>query len=118
MWTRGDFSTNTNQSALNDPWSWTGRPNTPFDQEFYLTLDVAVGSTNGWFVDAIGNKPCKWHVFGIDSSVELTRTGVDNNPNAPRAFWDSAGTWYPTWGPGDERGMTVQSVKMFSLGVC
>ena len=27
----------------------TGRANTPFDQEFFLILNVAVGGTNGWF---------------------------------------------------------------------
>lgn len=37
-----------------DPWSRTGLPNTPFDQEFYLILDVAVGGTNGYFEDGIG----------------------------------------------------------------
>lgn len=101
MWNKGDFGTNTNQSALTDVWSWTQRPNTPFDQEFYLILNVAVGGTNGFFVDGVGNKP--W---------------VDNNPAAPRAFWNSVGSWYKTWGEGDSRGMTVKSVKMSSLGAC
>jgi len=101
MWNKGEFGTNMNQSALNDPWSYTGRPNTPFDQEFYLILNVAVGGTNGFFYDSLGNKP--W---------------VNNNEAAPRAFWDAVDTWLPTWGEGDSRGMTVQSVKMYSLGAC
>ena len=100
MWNRGDFGSNTNQSALNDPWN-AGETNTPFDQEFYLILNVAVGGTNGFFVDGYGNKP--W---------------VNNNNAAPRAFWDAVDSWYPTWGNGDTRGMTVESVKMFSLGAC
>lgn len=44
MWNRGDFGqTILNHSALFDPWSQTGARNTPFDQNFYLILDVAVG---------------------------------------------------------------------------
>ena len=51
MWMRGNFGsmTSTNGSILVDPWSQTGRYNTPFDQKFYLILNVAVGATNGYF---------------------------------------------------------------------
>lgn len=38
----------TNVSKL-DPWSVTGRYNTPFDEAFYLILNVAVGANNGYF---------------------------------------------------------------------
>jgi len=101
MWNRGSFGTGNNQSALYDPWTTTGRPNTPFDQDFYLILNLAVGGTNGFFVDQVGNKP--W---------------VNDNEYAPRAFWNAVNQWYPTWGAGDTKGMTVQSVKMYSLGAC
>lgn len=50
MWDRGYFSTRSeNGTRLQDPWSQTGRANTPFDESFYLILNVAVGSQNGWF---------------------------------------------------------------------
>jgi beta-glucanase (GH16 family) len=50
MWNYGKFaSMNVNGSAPEDPWSHTGRRNTPFDQPFYLVLNVAVGATNGYF---------------------------------------------------------------------
>jgi beta-glucanase (GH16 family) len=50
MWDRGNFGQAiVNRSALHDPWSQTGRRNTPFDQAFYLILNVAVGGTNGYF---------------------------------------------------------------------
>jgi hypothetical protein len=50
MWDRGNFGADiVNNSALHDPWSQTGRLNTPFDQAFYLILNVAVGGTNGYF---------------------------------------------------------------------
>ncbi|ORY19791.1 hypothetical protein BCR34DRAFT_595240 [Clohesyomyces aquaticus] len=85
MWDRGGFGqTIVNHSALFDPWSQTGRANTPFDQPFYLILNVAVGGTNGFFPDGKGNKP--WG---------------DKSPTAPKEFWDGQSTWYPTWGEGN-----------------
>lgn len=50
MWTYGKFhGESVNGSVPVDPWGSTGRANTPFDQEFFLILNVAVGGTNGWF---------------------------------------------------------------------
>lgn len=102
MWDRGGFGkTIVNHSALFDPWSQTGKPSTPFDQPFYLILNVAVGGTNGFFPDGVGNKP--WG---------------DGSPTAMKEFWDGQGSWYPTWGEGDERGLTVKNVKMWKQGAC
>lgn len=99
MWEQGKFGS---QSHLaNDPWSWTGKANTPFDKPFYLTLDVAVGGTSGWFVTGEGEKP--WD---------------NSDPYASTAFYEAKDTWYPTWGKGASRGMTVKSVKMYQLGQC
>lgn len=102
MWSRGKFGQDiVNNSALHDPWSQTGLPNTPFDQEFYLILNVAVGGTNGYFPDQVGNKP-----WGNES------------PTAQLQFWNASGIWGPTWGPPEDRGLTVKNVKMYSLGAC
>jgi len=102
MWHRGNFGESIyNKSALYDPWSHTGKANTPFDQDFFLILNVAVGSTNGFFKDGVGNKP--WG---------------DGSETAPKEFWDSRSQWESTWGEGDTRGMTVRSVKMWSEGSC
>ncbi|CAD6448760.1 84755455-ab05-4b84-aba7-01394a00b53e [Sclerotinia trifoliorum] len=102
MWNRGEFGkTIVNNSALHDPWSQTGNPATPFDQAFYLILNVAVGGTNGYFPDKVGNKP--W------GDASLT---------APAEFWNASSQWGPTWGPPEERGMTIKSVKMYSQGAC
>ena len=51
LWQKGEFASyvDSNSSYYVDPWSNTGRKNTPFDQPFYLILNVAVGGTNGWF---------------------------------------------------------------------
>jgi hypothetical protein len=102
MWTRGEFGASiVNHSALFDPWSQTGKRNTPFDQPFYLILNVAVGGTNGFWKDGIGQKP--WG---------------DQAETAPKQFWDAQGLWYPTWGEGDKKGLTVKSVKMWKEGAC
>ena len=102
MWARGGFGTKlVNQSALYNPWAESPNADAPFDQPFYLILNVAVGATNGFFKDGVANKP--W------GDASLT---------APRQFFDAESTWYPTWGEGDKRGMTVKSVKMWKAGKC
>ncbi|KAG6856109.1 hypothetical protein H0H87_007361, partial [Tephrocybe sp. NHM501043] len=60
FWERGDFPPvvqNGSQSIiLNNPWV-NGTTAAPFDESFYLILNVAVGGTNGWFPDGAGDKP-------------------------------------------------------------
>lgn len=81
MWDRKAFSdTTTNGSKTIDTWAQTGNKNTPFDQQFYLILNLAVGGTNGWFADGKSGKP--W----LDQSV-----------NAKKDFWEAQDKWLPTW---------------------
>ncbi|KKY13700.1 putative gram-negative bacteria binding [Phaeomoniella chlamydospora] len=50
LWERGNFANDISEGTVPvDPWSQTGRYNTPFDESFYLILNVAVGSTSGYF---------------------------------------------------------------------
>lgn len=101
MWQAGHFAGETvNSSLLVDPWSQTGNPSTPFDQPFYLILNVAVGSRNGWFTDGLGEKP--WTDAG----------------HAAADFYKSLDTFYPTWPKDNSRGMTVKSVRMWQEGKC
>lgn len=94
LWKRGNFALSSdNGTAFVDPWSQTGRASTPFDENFYLILNVAVGGTNGWFTDGIAGKP--W---------------VDASPTAKRDFWNAKDQWYPTWTAPE---MQVKSVKMW-----
>ncbi|KAK9467991.1 concanavalin A-like lectin/glucanase domain-containing protein [Lipomyces arxii] len=100
FWTQGNFpSTYDNGTTVVDPWP-AANNRAPFDQDFYLILNVAVGGTNGWFADGQGdNKP--W---------------INNDRNtAMRSFWDARDTWTKTWGDEYSRGMVVDSVKMYSL---
>lgn len=64
-------------SILN-PWEGSGA-NAPFDQRFYLILNVAVGGTNGYFPDG-PEKP--WS---------------DKSSNAINSFNSAMPQWLPSW---------------------
>jgi hypothetical protein len=81
LWQRGNFPPqDSNGTRLEDTWGKTGRNQSPFDQEFYLILNLAVGGTNGWFEDNVNGKP--W---------------LDASPNARKDFWQAKDRWLPTW---------------------
>ncbi|KAK3988458.1 glycoside hydrolase [Cladorrhinum sp. PSN332] len=94
LWDRGNFpASDSNGTRIHNIWSQTGRYNTPFDEPFYLILNVAVGGTNGWFEDNINGKP--W---------------LDGSPNAKKDFWKAKDQWFPTW---TSPQMEVQKVMMW-----
>ncbi|KAL8276304.1 hypothetical protein RQP46_011299 [Phenoliferia psychrophenolica] len=99
FWSFGGLAATTawSNAAVQDPWSVNGNA-APFDQDFFLILNVAVGGTNGWFSDVEG-KP--W-------SNGAEHPALD--------FWNGRSKWYPTW-PADpkERGMEVEYVKMWRI---
>jgi hypothetical protein len=99
MWKRGSFPPKDDSVnplvALVDPWSQTGRPNTPFDQNFYLILSLAVGGQNAYFIDG---KP--W---------------VDKSPSAMWDFWQGRSTWNDTWGSRTDRALAISSINIWAL---
>ena len=102
FWKRGHFPNQmANGTLLDDPWASVQGPHAnaaPFDQEFYLILNVAVGGTNGYFADGLNdNKP--WS---------------NQADNARAQFWQGRDQWLPTW-PTDpkQRGMEIEYVKMW-----
>lgn len=93
LWDRGNFPTaDSNGTRLDNPWAQSG-DSAPFDQKFYLILNVAVGGTNGWFEDGQSGKP--W---------------LDASPNAKKDFWNAQDSWYPTW---TQPAMEVSKVEMW-----
>ncbi|KAJ7503343.1 hypothetical protein B0H11DRAFT_2357497 [Mycena galericulata] len=83
-------------AAVQDPWR-NGTNATPFDQDFHLIMNVAVGGTNGWFPDGQGNKP--W----------LNAAG-----NPPVDFMHGQKQWLPTWPENfEDRAMVVDYVRMW-----
>ncbi|KAJ3758154.1 GH16 beta-1,3-glucan recognition protein [Lentinula raphanica] len=99
FWDRGDFpaivQNGSEVVALQNPWI-NGTKAAPFDQRFYLILDVGVGGTNGWFPDG-PEKP--W---------------LDGSLTAMRDFLEAQNEWYPTWPTNpDDRAFVIDSVKMY-----
>ncbi len=73
FWAKGNFT------GFN-PWA-SGAVNAPFDQRFYLIMNLAVGGTNGYFADGLGDgKP--WS---------------NTDAHAANQFWAGAPGWGPTW---------------------
>ncbi|CAO3620269.1 unnamed protein product [Mucor hiemalis] len=89
-WSRGGF-----KKPTMNPWKG-GDISAPFDQEFYLVLNLAVGGVNGYWPEE-DNKPWK-----------------NNDPHAPNAFYDAKNKWLPTWGKGNKRALAIDWVKMWS----
>ncbi|KAI0667515.1 concanavalin A-like lectin/glucanase [Trametes maxima] len=80
-----------------NPWAHGTKNVAPFDQPFYLIMDVAVGGTSGWFPDGAGDKP--W---------------LDHSLTAMRDFAAEQDEWYQTWPKNiADRAMVVDSVKMW-----
>ncbi|OJT11698.1 Beta-1,3-glucan-binding protein [Trametes pubescens] len=100
---RGDFpATVANGSQFIEtpnPWAQGTKNVAPFDQPFYLIMNVAAGGTNGWFPDGAGGKP--W---------------LDGSLTAMHEFAKAQDTWSATW-PEDveDRALVVDSVKMWEL---
>ncbi|KAK1758048.1 glycoside hydrolase [Echria macrotheca] len=94
LWDRGNFpDVNSNGTRMENPWAEGGQYNTPFDQQFFLILNLAVGGTNGWFEDGKNGKP--W---------------LNRSPNAKKDFWQAKDKWFPTW---TQPQMEVSKVMMW-----
>ncbi|KAH6905306.1 concanavalin A-like lectin/glucanase domain-containing protein [Coprinopsis sp. MPI-PUGE-AT-0042] len=82
FWELGKFPPFTQIGAdtimLNNLWA-NGTKAAPFDQKFYLILDVGVGGTNGWFPDG------------------KTKPWLDGSQTAMSDFWRAKDQWMPTW---------------------
>ena len=81
---------------MENPWAQTGSNASPFDQDFYVVINLAVGGTNGWFKDGRSDKP--W---------------LDGSPTAKRDFYSAKDQWYPTWEAHEGGVMKVKNVKMW-----
>ncbi|KAF9042890.1 concanavalin A-like lectin/glucanase domain-containing protein [Panaeolus papilionaceus] len=102
MWGIGNFpQTARNHSdslvVVQDPWEGRGGI-APFDQEFYLIMNLAAGGTSGWFPDNVGGKP--W---------------FDGSLSAMHDFAKAQDTWSATWPQSvEDRSMRVDYVKMWT----
>jgi hypothetical protein len=77
----------------NNPWI-DGGLNAPFDQRFYLIMNLAVGGTNGYFPDGLNDgKP--W---------------ADTSSHADNDFWSGINSWAPSWTKAE---LVVDSVRVW-----
>jgi len=77
---------------------WVGEDNSaPFNREFYLIFNLAVGGTNPYFPDGVGGKP--WN---------------NADPHSVNAFYNGKGQWYPTW-KGEDAALQIDYVKVYSI---
>eukprot|EP00298_Acanthocystis_sp_HF-20_P002375 c12795_g1_i1.p1 GENE.c12795_g1_i1~~c12795_g1_i1.p1 ORF type:complete len:422 (+),score=171.09 c12795_g1_i1:28-1293(+) len=85
-----------NWGSFLNPWS-NREMSAPFDQEFYLIMNVAVGGVSGYFPDGVAAKP--WS---------------DKSANSAGDFWNARGSWYPSW-QGESSALQIDSVSIWSL---
>ncbi|XP_042221990.1 beta-1,3-glucan-binding protein-like isoform X1 [Homarus americanus] len=100
FWDFGGFG-----DSYDNPWAAGGKM-APFDQKFYIVLNLAVGGTNGFFPDDVPSNPPKpW------SNV---------SPQALLDFWNGHSSWLPTWEQGEGRisekaALQVDYVKVWKM---
>ncbi|KAI0230570.1 3-glucan binding protein [Massospora cicadina] len=102
LWEFGGFE----ESSLLNPWRGAKR-NAPFDQKFYIIINLAVGGTNNYFpeepITCTGNRDLNTTVCSLDNRKPWKNT----SPTAPKDFILRKQEWYPTWF--DSKGSNAQS---------
>lgn len=92
------------RTNVQNPWRYATKM-APFDQEFFLIFNVAVGGT-AYFPDHLSNSP-------------YPKPWSDQSGTAPLDFWKQKHNWYPTWNPyvrnGEDAAMKVNYVRVWKL---
>ncbi|CAB3369581.1 Hypothetical predicted protein [Cloeon dipterum] len=101
FWEYGGFAANLPE--VDNPWRF-GTKMAPFDQQFFIVLNVATGGV-AYFPDTAqnpGGKP--W---------------VNTSPTAAADFWNGRGQWLPTWNldvnDAESAAMQIDYVKVWAL---
>jgi len=96
FWEMGGFP-----STVENPWVGAANPRmAPFDQPFYLLLNLAVGGTNNYFPDDLTNNPPKpW-----------SNTGG----NAFADFWAARNAWLSTW-QAEDKALKIDYVRVTAV---
>lgn len=90
FWDRGGFGTSA--PGVQNPWRF-GTKMAPFDQEFYILINLAVGGV-AYFPDDVtnpGGKPWK-----------------NDSPTAATDFWNGRSQWLSTWNLGTDKTSSFQ----------
>lgn len=100
FWDFGGFG-----DDIDNIWS-TGEKMAPFDQKFYIILNLAIGGTNGFFPDEVPATPEKpWS---------------NTSPTALLDFWNARDSWLPSWQQGESRisegaALKIDYVKIWKM---
>lgn len=98
FWNRGGFASNA--PGTDNPWRYGGAM-APFDQEFYVLINLAVGGVAYFPDDAVnpGGKPWK-----------------NNSPQASTDFWNGRSQWMSTWNSVDKSSsFQVDYVRIWAI---
>lgn len=99
FWNLGGF--NGNAPGTQNPWRF-GNAAAPFDQEFYLLINLAVGGV-AYFPDGASNPGGKpW---------------TNNSPTASTDFWNGRNQWMSTWNLGVDKAASfaIDYVRVWAL---
>jgi hypothetical protein len=99
------FYDTANFGSLNaaNPWKYSSNRGAPFDQEYYIIFDVAVGGSNDGVLGSNSYFPV--------NSVNPARPW-SNNQFAMRDFWNNRAQWLPTW-QGDDVALQIDYVRVW-----
>ena len=93
MFTKGGFN-----KDINNPWQYESEKSAPFNQEFFLVFNVAVGGTNDYWPEGQCGKP--WS---------------NTDSHSVNAFWNNKSVWYDSWNypASNDAAMKIESVKVY-----
>ncbi|XP_071451804.1 beta-1,3-glucan-binding protein-like [Hetaerina americana] len=101
LWNFANFPTRV--PGAENPWRF-GSKMAPFDQEFYISMGVAVGGIAYFPDDAVNQPPKPWS---------------NNSPNPSFDFWSQKNAWHRTWRSGSNNGehaaLKVDYVRVWAL---
>ena len=86
-------------SGLPNPWAGATKM-APFDQPFYIIMNLAVGGVN-YFSDYFVNSP-------------LPKPWSNTSPRASTDFWQGRSQWQPTW-IGEDTHFEIDYVRVRAL---
>jgi beta-glucanase (GH16 family) len=95
MFTKGDFD-----KTINNPWKGETEKSAPFNREYYLIFNVAVGGVNEYFPDG-----------------QCDKLWTNDDPHSVNTFYNAKETWYKTWNYPEthQSAMQIDWVKVYSF---
>jgi len=98
FWEWGEFESD--MPGINNPWK-TGTDMAPFDTQFHLIMNLAVGGATDYWSDNFNYAhPKPWR-----TTSEI----------AMKEFWDARNQWMPTW-KGEDAGLKIGQIRIWQRG--